>query len=226
MARYRIVQWHKHQHYKDRCPPWIKLHHSLLTSEIWVLGDDATRTLAIASMLLAARNDDNDGTFNGDPEYIKRFAYLNTKPNFKPLLDNGFIELVQDASTALAICNTEQSRAETENNKTSCASSIEDGTDDIKNPLYTKAFLAFWDMYPTRKNKGDAAKAFSKIKPAEYPAIKSGLIAAKESCGWNKDNGQFIPHPGTWLRARGWEDEQTPQASNGDSFLRKIGAIP
>lgn len=118
MARYRIVKWHDHQHYKDRCPPWIKLHHSLLTSEVWVMGDDATRALAVASMLLAARNNDNDGTFNGDPEYIKRFAYLNSKPNFKPLLDNGFIEVVQDVSTVLAICNTEteQSRAETEQN--------------------------------------------------------------------------------------------------------------
>lgn len=78
------------------------------------MGDDATRALAVASMLLAARNNDNDGTFNGDPEYIKRFAYLNSKPNFKPLLDNGFIELVQDASTVLATCNTEKSREETE----------------------------------------------------------------------------------------------------------------
>lgn len=110
--RYRIKNWSDYQHYKDRCPPWIKLHHALLTSEVWVMGTDATRTLAVASMLLASRNDDNDGTFNGDPEYIKRFAYLNTKPDFKQLIEYNFIELVQDASNALAICNTEKSREE------------------------------------------------------------------------------------------------------------------
>ena len=27
---------------------------------------------------------------------------------------------------------------------------------------------------------------------------------------WKKDGGKYIPHPATWLRARGWEDEYTP----------------
>ena len=112
--RYRIKNWSEYQHYKDRCPPWIKLHHSLLTSEIWVIGSDQTRVLAIACMLLASRNVDNDGTFNADSEYIRRFAYLNTKPDFKQLIEYGFIELVQDASTMLARCNTE---TETEKKK-------------------------------------------------------------------------------------------------------------
>lgn len=110
--KYKIKNWPDYQHYKDRCPPWIKLHHSLLTSELWVMGNDATRTLAIASMLLASRNELSDGTFNGDPEYIKRFAYLNSKPDFKPLIEYGFIETVQDASNMLAICNTEKRREE------------------------------------------------------------------------------------------------------------------
>lgn len=105
--RYKIVAWSEYQHYRDRCPPWIKLHHSLLTSKTWIMGSDASRTLAIASMLLAARDKENDGSFDGDPEFVKRFAYLNAKPDFKQLIEYGFIELVQDASNALAKCNTE-----------------------------------------------------------------------------------------------------------------------
>lgn len=105
--RYKITAWAEYQHYKDRCPPWIKLHHSLLTSKTWIMGTDASRTLAIASMLLAARDNANDGSFDGDPEFIKRFAYLNAKPDFKQLIEYGFIELVQDASNVLAECNTE-----------------------------------------------------------------------------------------------------------------------
>lgn len=115
--RYRIKNWHDYQHYKDRCPPWIKLHSSLLTSETWVMGSDATRALAVASMLLASRNNDNDGTFNGDPEYVKRFAYLNSKPDFKQLIEYGFIELVQDASNPLAECNTETEKRREETEK-------------------------------------------------------------------------------------------------------------
>lgn len=78
---------------------------------------------------------------------------------------------------------------------------------------YSKSFLSFWDMYPLRKNKGHAYKAFIKIKASEYPDIKAGLIAAKESQDWIKDNGKYIPHPATWLNARGWEDETHIKAS-------------
>lgn len=76
--------------------------------------NDASRALAIACMLLAARSKDQDGTFNGDPEYVKRFGYLNGKPDFNPLIQYGFIEVVQDASNALAPCITEKRREETE----------------------------------------------------------------------------------------------------------------
>jgi hypothetical protein len=114
---YRIKNWSEYQHYKDRCPPWIKLHHAMLTSEIWVMGNDATRALIIASMLLASRNEKQDGSFNGDPEYVKRFAYLNTSPNFKPLIDYNFIELLQDDSAVLADCDTEKRREEAEKEK-------------------------------------------------------------------------------------------------------------
>lgn len=110
--RYRIIGWHEYQHYKDRCPPWIKLHNAMLTLEVWVMGTDQTRTLAIACMLLAARDKANDGSFNGDPEYVKRFGYLNSKPDFKQLIEFSFIEELQDASTALAKCNTEKRREE------------------------------------------------------------------------------------------------------------------
>jgi hypothetical protein len=68
-------------------------------------------------MLLASRNNANDGTFNGEPEYVKRFAYLNKTPDFKPLIQYGFIELVHDASNVLAKCNTEESRGEKEESK-------------------------------------------------------------------------------------------------------------
>lgn len=81
------------------------------------MGDDASRTLAVACMLLASRDNANDGSFNGDPEYIKRFAYLNSKPDFNHLLKHEFIEVLQDDSEVIAECNTEKSRAETEQSR-------------------------------------------------------------------------------------------------------------
>jgi hypothetical protein len=84
----------------------------MLSSEVWVMTDDASRSLLIACMLLASRNEANDGTFNGDPEYVRRVGYLNSKPDFKPLIQYGFIECLHDASTPLDGCNTEERREE------------------------------------------------------------------------------------------------------------------
>lgn len=91
MAHYRIVEWERYQHYRDRDPPWIKLHRDTLTSNTWVSSDDRTRLLAVVCMLIAA------GTENkipADPKYVMRRAYLDREPDFAPLVDVGFIELV------------------------------------------------------------------------------------------------------------------------------------
>jgi hypothetical protein len=89
----RIKGWAKYQHYKDRNPPWIKLHRELLTSLTWALADDANRVLAVACMLLAAATDNK---IPADPAYIKRVAYLNSDPDFSVLLKLEFLEVIDD----------------------------------------------------------------------------------------------------------------------------------
>jgi hypothetical protein len=104
---YRIKNWSEHQHYKDRDPPWIKLHFKLLTSRDWVALDDASRVLAVASMLLASRN---NGYIPDDPEYIQRVAYLHQPPDFKPLVKCGFL-----APVGTPLASPQEKNTETEN---------------------------------------------------------------------------------------------------------------
>jgi hypothetical protein len=112
MKYYTVSNWKKFQHYKDRNPPWIKLHFELLSSADWVMLDDNSRVLAIACMLIASRN---DGTVPDNPEYIKRVAYLNETPNFKPLLDSGFLQVASDCKQMLADARPEtETEAEAE----------------------------------------------------------------------------------------------------------------
>lgn len=103
--KYRICSWDKYQHYKDRNPKWIKLHTELLSSRMWVMLDDASRVLAIACMVLAARE---HGCFDADPEFVKRVAFLNSTPDFSQLIKYGFLELLNEdgtvASDPLASC--------------------------------------------------------------------------------------------------------------------------
>jgi hypothetical protein len=100
-SHFEIRNWREFQHYKDRNPPWIKLHYSLLASEDWVMLADASRVLAVACMLVASQN---DGKVPNNPEYLKRVAYLNgeNSPDFKPLIRCGFLIPLADASTLQA----------------------------------------------------------------------------------------------------------------------------
>jgi hypothetical protein len=116
---FRVRNWSKFQHYSDRNPPWIKLHFELLSSQDWVTLDDASRVLAITCMLIASRN---GGEVPANPGYLKRVAYLNKTPNFKPLIDCGFLEsastMLVDASTMLADARPEtETETETEGAK-------------------------------------------------------------------------------------------------------------
>jgi hypothetical protein len=72
------------------------------------------------------------------------------------------------------------------------------------------AFKEFWEAYPKKVNKKGCYKSFCKIKnlKAEMPLIMEALERFKASKGWLKDNGQFIPHPTTWINQERWKDEQ------------------
>ena len=77
-------------------------------------------------------------------------------------------------------------------------------------------FLEFWQVYPRKKNKETARRAWEKLKPnADLTAeIIKAVYAANKSSDWTKENGRFIPYPATWLNAHGWEDEIKPQRTN------------
>lgn len=92
MQQYRVKNWERFQHYKDRNPPWIKLHYEIMTSSDWVMLADASKLLAVVCMLIASRN---AGMVPADPAYFRRVAYLDKLPNFKPLLECGFLEKLQ-----------------------------------------------------------------------------------------------------------------------------------
>lgn len=73
----------------------------------------------------------------------------------------------------------------------------------------TPAFESFWSAYPNRVAKSNALKAWTKIQPDETLAnrITDDVRRRATSDAWTKDQGQFIPHPATYLNQRRWEDE-------------------
>jgi hypothetical protein len=71
-------------------------------------------------------------------------------------------------------------------------------------------FVAFYAAYPRKTGRADAWKAWKALKatPALLHEILAGLAKWQVHERWTKDGGQFVKHPGPWLRGRLWEDEE------------------
>lgn len=94
--------WAELQHYKDRAPPWIKLHRKLIDNYDFCCLPVASKALAPLIWLLAAET--NDGTVNLDPEWLAfrlRWDIHTVREGLTPLIDKGFLDV---ASGVLADC--------------------------------------------------------------------------------------------------------------------------
>ncbi len=86
------------------------------------------------------------------------------------------------------------------------------------NSISNGFFDTFWTNYPKKVGKGDALKSWMKINPSEELVSKMLFTLAWQvkSDQWEKDKGQFIPNPATWLNQERWTDE--PVKSGGKSL--------
>jgi len=93
----------------------------------------------------------------------------------------------------------------------------------IKNLLFNK----WYSIYPNKKNRGDAEKAWKQIKEPEIVADKiiTALGWQMKSEGWLNEEGKYIPYPATYVRARKWEDEPHHVLSGQIFTGTKIGAV-
>ena len=78
-----------------------------------------------------------------------------------------------------------------------------------ENNVIDSRFARFWAVYPRHNAKQNARKAFEKLNPDDdlLAVMINAVEKQRQSEQWTKDNGQFIPHPATWLNQRRWEDE-------------------
>ena len=87
--------WAVFQHYKDRCPPWIKLHRDLLNNRAYICLPIASKALAPMLWLLASES--KDGVFDGSLDELVFRLHITEKEyqaGVKPLIDNDFFNVV------------------------------------------------------------------------------------------------------------------------------------
>jgi hypothetical protein len=114
IGKFMLLQpknWAVFQHYKDRCPPWIKLHRDLLNDRVFMCLPIASKALAPLLWLLASEA--KDGKFDGSLDELVFRLHITPKEyedGVKPLIDKGFFiiaSVVLAESYQVAIPETE-----------------------------------------------------------------------------------------------------------------------
>lgn len=201
--------WDEFQHYKDRRPPWIKLHKGLLDDFVFARLPVASRALAPLLWLLASEYD--GGKISATTEEIAfrlRITENELIEAINPLIESGF--LLSD-SEPLAPCKQsarleEKRRGETEKRIPRAS------RDDPE-------FLEWYETYPRHEARGDALKAFREArKKVDSETLLTATKQAKQK--YAGSDPKFIPLPATWLRAERWLDK--PNGRPGASRIEGI----
>lgn len=95
----------------------------------------------------------------------------------------------------------------------------EDKKDNAQNAQSDFHFLEFYEAYPKKKSKKDAAKAYQQARrDVSHETIMAGLTRIKPT--WR--DPQYIPYPASWLRAGGWDDQPNVLALNRPSTIPNV----
>ena len=94
-----IKNYSKHQHYKDRRPPWIKLHVEVLDDYAFACLQDASKAHLMLLWVLASKLDNR---IPYDLPFLSRKLGATSPIDVEELVLQGFIEVSQDDGKMLA----------------------------------------------------------------------------------------------------------------------------
>lgn len=97
MRYLRVKNWTEFQHYKDRNPPWIKLHRALLDDYEFSRLQDASKAHLLLIWLFASQH---EGGVPDDPKFLQKKLGLDKEPDLESLVSRGFLIPEQIASTS------------------------------------------------------------------------------------------------------------------------------
>jgi hypothetical protein len=185
--------WAVFQHYKDRCPPWIKLHRDLLNDRAYMRLPIASK--AIAPMLWLLASESKDGVFDGSLDELVFRLHITPKEyqdGVKPLIDNDFFNVVSGVIAEckqVAIPETEtetegETETKTEKKATSVATPV--GVSD-----------SVWQEFKTLRKAKKAPITQRAIDAITSEANKAGwtLEKALEECvirGWQAFKADWV----------------------------------
>ena len=182
MEYFKIKNWLEYQHYKNRRPPWIKIHNSLQEDYEFLCLPDASKLHLISIWLLASRSSKINGggepLLPADEKYLTSRAGLKAPIRLKPLVDKGF--LIPESET-LATCLQD-----------ACLE-----TEAYKQEAYkqeSELFDNFWDLYDKKVGKQKSLRRFRVIKDKSdlMKATQHYLDSDRVLNGYKRDPERFL----------------------------------
>ena len=179
-------------------------------------------------------------------DIICAYAFYKTEPDLDSVADSVAIafELIRPvldtaskkaengkAGGSKPKANDKQSESKTENTSSEKEKEKEveieieiekDIEKESKKQSKNSGFELFWEAYPKKVGKDKAKESWKKASKVEISVILSAIEQQKQSVQWQKDNGQYIPNPATWLNQGRWQDEITPVTGYVDGCNRAM----
>ena len=91
----------------------------------------------------------------------------------------------------------------------------------------TSEFKRLWDMYPNKKGRTNALKAFEKAVKDGTPIadIEAGIIAYNAEITAKKTEKKYIKHGSTWFNQQAWNDEYETAGGNMNGKYSGSGEV-
>jgi len=167
MNYFKVKNYQKYQHYKERNPVWIKLYNAILTDYEFTLLSDKAKYQLIAINLLASRYQNK---VPYDAKWIAQQISASDKIDLDELEKLGFIIPYEDASKMLADCyqnaSIEKSREEKKREE------------KIKEP---KISLQEWESKNGELNLSSFTNWIAKHS-LNTPLLERELLTFRDSC--------------------------------------------
>ena len=95
MIKYlQVTNWEEYQHYKDRNPPWIKLHNQLLDNFEFTTMPDESKAHLLAIWMLASRTNNK---IPYDAQWISSKICATSELNITLLIERGFLAEIPES---------------------------------------------------------------------------------------------------------------------------------
>ncbi len=203
--------WGTFQHYKERKPPWIKLHHGLLDDFQFSCLPLASRALAPLLWLLASEYQTGEITASWEEIAFRlRVPVDHFVTYIEPLINAGFFVC---ASEALAECKHDAMPETERETETETEEETEyRGGRKTTRPINSDDFEKFWEAYPRRDGANPKAPAFKKfsaiVKSGTEPLEITAAAAryATEMRAKGQERTPYVAQALTWLNQQRWGD--------------------